>query len=90
MTPPSPGYRNRHDGKEVEVGYRGHAAKPTAALWLLVAAADLGLVLASVGIVVLIALASLVALAVAGFGTWRHLKRGTPAAVTVRVPQRRH
>lgn len=72
------------------MSYRGHAAKPTAALWLLVAAADLGLVLASVGIVVLIALASLVAVAVAGFGTWRYLKRGTPTAVTVRVPQRRH
>ncbi|HEU4422852.1 MAG TPA: hypothetical protein VFR67_10015 [Pilimelia sp.] len=72
------------------MSYRGHAAKPTAALWLLVAAADLGLVLASVGIVVLIALASVVAITAAAFGTWRYLRRGAPAALAARVPHRRH
>jgi hypothetical protein len=67
------------------VSYRQQATKPTTALWMLVAAADVVLVLASAGIAALVALVSVVAVAVAGIGTWRHLRRGpAPAALAAR------
>jgi hypothetical protein len=67
------------------VSYRQRPAKPTAALWMLVAAADVMLVLASVGTAMLVALASVGAVTVAGIGTWRHLQRAAgPAAFAAR------
>jgi hypothetical protein len=72
------------------VSYRRQTSKPTAALWLLVAAADVALVLASVGVLALVALVSLAVVAVASVGTWRYLRRegagaevAAPAAVRV-------
>jgi hypothetical protein len=62
------------------VSYRNHAAKPTAALWMLVAVADVALVLASAGTVALVALASVSAVTVAGIGTWRYLRREATTA----------
>ena len=78
----SPGSSGNHvpaedvnaDGGRADVSYRRHAHKPTAALWMLVAAADVGLVLASLGALVLVALASAVVVTVASIGTWRHLR----------------
>jgi len=72
------------------VSYRSHAVKPTAALWLLVAAADAVLVLASMGLAMLVALATVVAVAIAAVGSWRYLRRAhtsadVPAAVTARL-----
>lgn len=76
------------------MSYRTHTNKPTAALWALVVVADVLLVLASLGAMVLIALASVVAVTVAAIGTWRYLRRdvtvseiGTP--VPVRASARR-
>jgi hypothetical protein len=70
------------------VSYRRQASKPTAALWMLVAAADVALVLASSGLLVLIALVSLAVVVVASIGVWRHMRRqvagsevAAPAAV---------
>jgi hypothetical protein len=61
---------------------------------MLVAAADVVLILASAGALVLIALASVAVIAVASVGTWHYLRRqavdsdvATPAPV--RVPVRR-
>lgn len=77
------------------MSYRRHASKPTAALWMLVAAADVVLILASAGVLALIALASLAAVAVASIGTWRHLHRQVASSgaaapgAAVRMPIRR-
>jgi hypothetical protein len=73
------------------VSYRRQTSKPTAALWLLVAAADIALVLASVGVLALAALVSLAVVAVASVGTWRYLRRegagsDVAAPAAVRVP----
>ena len=74
------------------MSYRRQASKPTAALWMLVAAADVALVLASSGVLVLIALTSLAVVAVASVGTWRYLRRevagsgvATPGAVRMPI-----
>lgn len=77
------------------MSYRRHGSKPTIALWMLVAVADVALVVASAGIVALIALASVVALAVATAGAWLLLRRGgtggerVAAPVPMQVPARR-
>ncbi|GIG85732.1 hypothetical protein [Plantactinospora endophytica] len=57
---------------------RHHATKPSIALWMLVAIGDLALLVASVGMVALIALASVVTVAVATVGGWLLLRRGVP------------
>ena len=54
-----------------------------AALWTLVAAADVALILVSAGVLALIALASLAVVAVASVGTWRHLRRGVAGSQVV-------
>jgi predicted lysophospholipase L1 biosynthesis ABC-type transport system permease subunit len=66
---------------------RHHATKPSIALWMLVAIGDLALLVASVGMVAMIALASVVAVAVATVGGWLLLRRGMPnrTAVPARV-----
>jgi hypothetical protein len=73
------------------VSYRRQAGKPTTALWTLVAAADVALVLASAGVLALIALVSLAVVVVASVGTWRYLRRETAgsemaAPAAMRVP----
>jgi hypothetical protein len=74
------------------VSYRHNPGKPTAALWMLVAVADVLLVLAAAGPLVLIALVTVAAIAVAAYGMLRHLRRETAMAgrtpVAVRVPAR--
>ncbi|MFY1689899.1 hypothetical protein [Plantactinospora sp. WMMB782] len=66
---------------------RHHAKKPSIALWMLVAIGDLALLVASAGMVVLIALASVVTVAVATVGAWFLLRRGVlnRAVVPARV-----
>ncbi|MGI5145613.1 hypothetical protein ACQEVC_04315 [Plantactinospora sp. CA-294935] len=67
---------------------RHHATKPSIALWMLVAIGDLALLVASVGMVAMIALASVVAVAVGTVGGWLLLRRGVPnrtAALPARV-----
>ncbi|GAB3969372.1 hypothetical protein V1634_20975 [Plantactinospora veratri] len=69
---------------------RHHATKPSIALWMLVAIGDLALLVASVGMVALIALASVVTVAVATVGAWLLLRRGvqnrTPVPARVAMP----
>lgn len=60
------------------MGYRHRAAKPRVALWMLVAIGDVALILASAGMVAVIALASVVAVAVAAVGVWRFMRQATP------------
>jgi hypothetical protein len=62
------------DGED-DVSYRTHANKPTAALWALVALADVMLLLASAGVVLLVSLASVGAVAGVGFVAWRYTRR---------------
>ncbi|MEO3922833.1 hypothetical protein ABGB07_02975 [Micromonosporaceae bacterium B7E4] len=66
---------------------RHHATKPSIALWMLVAIGDLALLVASVGMVAMIALASVVAVAVGTVCGWLLLRRGVPnrTAVPARV-----
>jgi hypothetical protein len=67
------------------MSYRQRAGKPSVALWMLVAIGDVALILASVGMVTLIALASVVAVTVATVGTWLMLRRGVPGRDAVPV-----
>lgn len=57
---------------------RHHATKPRVALWMLIAVGDLALLVASIGMVALIALASVVTVAVGTLGGWLLLRRGMP------------
>jgi hypothetical protein len=65
------------------MSYRRHAAKPSVALWMLVAIGDVALILASAGLVALIALAAVVTVAVAAAGAWLLLRRSVPERNTV-------
>jgi hypothetical protein len=68
------------------VSFRLHTAKPKLALWMLVAAADVVLLVASVGLMtMLLAIAGVATVAVAAAGTWMLLRRGVPER---RVPVR--
>jgi hypothetical protein len=71
------------------MSYRRHLAKPSAALWILVALGDMLLILSSAGMLALIALASVVALAGAA---WLLVRRGAaadqPVPAAVRVASR--
>ena len=60
------------------MSFRHRAAKPSVALWMLVALGDAALILASAGVVAIIALVSVVTVAVAVAGTWLTLRRGLP------------
>lgn len=66
---------------------RHHATKPSIALWMLVAIGDLALLVASIGMVALIVLASVVTVAVGTVCAWLLLRRGVPgrAAMPARV-----
>ena len=73
---------------------RHHATKPSIALWMVVAIGDLALLVASAGMVALVALASVLTVAVATVGGWLLLRRGmpnrniVPARMTVPVAAR--
>jgi hypothetical protein len=73
---------------------RHHATKPSIALWMVVAIGDLALLVASVGMVALVALASVVIVAVGTVGGWLLLRRGmadrnmAPARMAVPVTSR--
>ncbi|MEV4758007.1 hypothetical protein AB0J86_23225 [Micromonospora sp. NPDC049559] len=58
------------------MSYRRRAAKPSVALWMLVAIGDAALFVAHLGMVALVALASVVTVAVAAAGTLLALRRG--------------
>lgn len=60
------------------MSYRHRAAKPSVALWMLVAIGDVALILASAGMAALFALASVVTIAVAAVGAWRFVRHATP------------
>lgn len=69
---------------------RPHGRKPTLALWMLVAVADLAILAAAVGpILMLTVLACLVAVVVAGRGFWLLQHRNAPAPRTQAVVRRR-
>ncbi|MBE1487004.1 hypothetical protein [Plantactinospora soyae] len=74
--------------------FRHRATKPSIALWMVVAIGDLALLVASVGMVALVALASVVIVAVATVGGWLLLRRGmqdrnmVPARMAVPVTAR--
>lgn len=55
---------------------RHHGTKPSIALWMLVGIGDLALLVASVGAVALIVLASIVTVAVGALAGWLRLRRG--------------
>ncbi|MEV1285812.1 hypothetical protein [Micromonospora sp. NPDC049679] len=77
------------------MSFRLHTAKPKLALWMLVAAADVVLLVASLGLMtMLLAIAGVATVAVAAAGTWMLLRRGVPerrvpARVAVPVSNRR-
>lgn len=77
------------------MGYRQRVAKPSVALWMLVAIGDLVLILAGIGMIALIMLAGVATVAVAAAGTWLLVRRATPqrervsARVTVPLAARR-
>ncbi|MEU8296667.1 hypothetical protein AB0C04_05195 [Micromonospora sp. NPDC048909] len=78
------------------MSYRRRDTRPRLALWMLVALGDAILVLASIGIPVLIALFSVVAVTVAGVGARLLMRRGAlvreeavPARVAVPMGSRR-
>jgi hypothetical protein len=70
------------------VSYRKHANKPTAVLWLLVALADVLLLLVGGGVVLLVSLASVAAVAGAGFVAWRYMRRQVAPAAPIPVRRR--
>jgi hypothetical protein len=69
------------------MSYRRHAAKPSVALWMLVAVGDVLLIVSSVGLLALIALVSVITLgAVAGYLLMRRsaaADEAAPAAVRI-------
>lgn len=64
---------------------RRHGTKPTLALWMLVAVADVAIVVAAVGpLLVLSVLAGLVTLGIGGRTLWSLQHRNAPPAEAVR------
>lgn len=70
------------------MSFRRRAAKPSVALWMLVAIGDVALILASAGMVALIALASVVTGAVAVTCTWLLMRSSGSTRNAVAVPVR--
>jgi arginine exporter protein ArgO len=69
------------------MSFRQRAAKPSVALWMLVAIGDVALILAGVGMTALTALASVVTVTVAAAGAWLLMRRsGVPARDTASAP----
>ncbi|HYN95357.1 MAG TPA: hypothetical protein VES42_16035 [Pilimelia sp.] len=73
------------------MSFRRHAVKPTAALWSLVLLGDMALVVASAGVLMLVALASVATMGLAGVVAWRYAHRpaDTVGPVPVRASARR-
>jgi hypothetical protein len=67
------------------MSFRQRTTKPSVALWMLVAVGDIALILASFGMVALIALAGVVTTAVGVVGAWR-LRPSVPAREVARAP----
>jgi hypothetical protein len=80
------GYFWRHGRRDELMSYRRHIAKPSVALWILIAAGDLLLILSGVGMLALIALVSVVA--VVAFGGYLLTRRSAAAneAISAAVP----
>ncbi|MEH1014071.1 hypothetical protein V6U90_13290 [Micromonospora sp. CPCC 206060] len=74
------------------MSYRRKAGKPRLALWMLVALGDVALLLASGGLLAMIALVGVVTVAVAAAGGWLLRRRNAPvqrrATAPVAVPVR--
>ncbi|MDG4760086.1 hypothetical protein [Micromonospora sp. WMMD710] len=68
------------------MGYRRRDARPRLALWMLVAFGDAVLLLVAAGIPALIALLSVVTVAVCGVGAWRLTRRAALVPDETRVP----
>jgi ABC-type sulfate transport system permease component len=68
------------------MSFRRRAAKPSMALWMLVAIGDVALILAGLGMTALIALASVVTVAVAAAGAWLLMRHSVPGRDTVSTP----
>lgn len=68
------------------MGYRRRDARPRLALWMLVALGDAVLLLVAVGMPALIALLSVVIVAVCGVAAWRLTRRDTLAREEAVVP----
>ncbi|GAB3816088.1 hypothetical protein [Micromonospora zhanjiangensis] len=66
------------------MSFRRRTTKPSVALWMLVAVGDVLLILAGMG--TLIALVSVVTIAVAATGAWLLMRRGVPARNAVSSP----
>lgn len=87
MTPGRRGYGNT-------VSYRQHATKPTTALWALIGAADVALLLTGVGAAVVLLIVSVVTtVLLAALAAWLLTKRGaighhTQPALHVRMDDR--
>nr|MDT0657951.1 hypothetical protein [Micromonospora sp. DSM 115978] len=67
------------------MSYRHRAAKPSGVLWMLIALGNVALIVASAGVLALIALGSIVTVAVAAIGGALLLRRGV-ADQPVSVP----
>lgn len=80
MTFRRPGYVTFDDGRRHDMGYRRRDARPRLALWMLVALGDAVLLLVSAGIWALIALLSVVTVAVCGVAAWRLTRRSALAS----------
>ena len=65
------------------MSYRRQIAKPSVALWMLVAIGDVLLILAHAGLIALIALAGVVTL---GGGAWLLVRRGATTNEAIAVP----
>jgi hypothetical protein len=68
------------------MSFRRRAAKPSLALWMLVAIGDVALIAAGAGLTALIALASVVTVAVAAVGTWLLARQSVPGRGRVSTP----
>jgi hypothetical protein len=69
---------------------RRHASKPTLALWMLVAVADVALIVAAVGLMtVLLVTAGVTVVAACAAGTWLLLHRDATAPEAAPLPVRR-
>ncbi|MBO4206501.1 hypothetical protein [Micromonospora echinofusca] len=70
------------------MSYRRKAGKPRLALWMLVALGDVALLLASGGLLAMIALVGIVTVAVAAAGGWLLRRRNAPVRGGATVPVR--
>ena len=66
---------------------RRHGSKPTLALWMVVAAADLAIVIGSIGLLATVVIvAAITAVAAVGVVSWLFARRGHPDPDTIAAP----